>query len=271
MEPYEGNARRHSKKQLRKLAGSIEEFGFVVPVLVDHDDTLIAGHGRVLVAKLLGLARIPVIRLTHLDQAQIRALRIADNRLTELGEWDETMLAIEFQSLLEIDFDVELTGFDAPEIDMTIERQLAGTASGPADSIPLSGPATPPVSRVGDLWILDRHRLLCGDARETACFRMLMEVRLVQMVITDPPYNVAISGHVCGSGKVHHDDFVMASGEMTEDEFEAFLVAFVHNLIDVSDDGSVHCIFMDRRHIDDLERVCRRMFWSNQRAWISAI
>ncbi len=260
LEPYGGNPRRHSKKQLRKLAASIEKFGFVVPVLVDQDYTLIAGHGRVEAAKLLDLPRIPVIRLTHLDQAQVRALRIADNRLTELGEWDEAVLAIELQALVEIDFDVELTGFDAPEIDMTIERQLAGTATGPADTIPPVDPAIPPISRVGDLWILDSHRLLCGDARHPACFEVLMEGRLAQMVMTDPPYNVAIDGHVCGSGKVHHDEFIMASGEMSDEEYEDFLVAFVRNLVRFSVDGSVHYIFIDWRHLHDLERVCRQYY-----------
>ena len=165
--------------------------------MVDREGTLIAGHGRVQAAELIGLSKVPVIRLSHLNETQARALRIADNRLTELGEWDEAKLAIELQFLVEIDFDVELTGFDAPEIDMTIERELAATAAGPADSIPPHDPETFPVSHAGDVWLLDDHRLICGDARDAACLEVLMSGRLAQLVFTDPPYNVAIDGHVC--------------------------------------------------------------------------
>ena len=260
LKAYRLNARRHSKKQLRKIAASIQAFGFVVPVLVDANETLIAGHGRVQAAELLGLSEVPVIRLSHLNEAQVRALRIADNRLTELGEWDETKLAIELQFLVEIDFDVELTGFDAPEIDMTIERELAATAAGPADSIPPLDPETPLVSRVGDIWLLDDHRLICGDARDAACFEALMRGQLAQLVFTDPPYNVAIDGHVCGSGRIRHSEFVMASGEMSEAEYEDFLVAVVRNLIRFSANGSVHYLFIDWRHLHELEGVCRRYF-----------
>jgi DNA modification methylase len=257
---YRLNARRHSKKQVRQLAASIRTFGFVVPVLIDADGVLIAGHGRVQAAELIGLPAVPVIRLTHLTDAEARALRIADNRLTELGEWDKTRLAIELQHLVEIDFDIELTGFEVPEIDLVIEQQLAGDVTGPSEVIPDPDQDLPPITRPGDLWLLDEHCLSCGDALDPGSYETLLRGHLAQMVFTDPPYNVPIDGHVCGLGAIKHEDFKMASGEMTEIQFTDFLRGVFENLARFSLDGSMHFVCMDWRHIYELLTATREVY-----------
>ena len=270
LKAYGHNARKHPKRQLRKLEKGIREFGFVVPALVDGDNVIIAGHARVEAATNVGLTEVPIVRVTHLSRAQVRALRIADNRLAELAEWDAETLAIEFQSLVDIDFDVELTGFEVPEIDLLIDEQLVGVASGTADEVPPLDDAHLPVTRPDDLWHLDEHRLYCGDARDRSSYEAALDGRPAQMIFTDPPYNVSIRGNVCGSGEIDHPEFIMASGEMTEQEFAAFLAASVRNLVRFSIDGSVHFIFMDWRNLGALERVCRRYYAQqlNLCAWV---
>ncbi len=162
---YRRNARKHSKNQIGKLARGIKEFGFVVPVLADSDGSVIAGHGRILAAEILGLEEIPVIRINHLTKAQIQALRIADNRLAELAEWDDELLTIEFQDLLEVDFDVEITGFDAPEIDLLIESQEGPVGLGPGDAIPDREADLPPVTLKCVFAVSSRRGRLCRGRR----------------------------------------------------------------------------------------------------------
>ncbi len=253
--PYRHNARRHTRKQIRQIADSIEEFGWTNPVLVDGQGGIIAGHGRVEAARLLGLSNVPTIRLEHLTEALKRAYIIADNRLAELAGWNEDILALELQGLteLEIDFDVTITGFEVAEIDLLIESlEPAGDDDPGADALPEECPGAPPVSEVEDLWILGPHRLLCGDATVAASFDRLMGSDKAQIVFVDPPYNLPIDGHVCGSGAIKHDDFVMASGEMSEAEFTAFLETSLAHLAEHSVDGSIHFVFMDWRHIGEL-------------------
>lgn len=253
LKPYPSNARTHSNRQIRQIAASIKEFGFLNPVLVDSDGQIIAGHGRVEAAKLLGRESVPTIRLEHLNDAQKRAYIIADNRLAELAGWDQEILAIELQALtnIDVDFDVEVTGFEMPEIDLLI-GDLAGDEPDAADDVPDINNDDPPVSRPGDLWWLGEHRLLCGDATKMASFDALLGRRRAQMVFTDPPYNVPVDRHVCGLGSVRHEDFAMASGEMSEAEFTAFLERVLSNLTRFSIDGSVHYVFMDWRHMAEL-------------------
>jgi len=260
LEPYTLNARRHPRAQLEKLAASIREFGFLIPILVDREDRIIAGHARVEAARLLGLAEVPTIAIRHLCNGQIRAFRIADNRLAELAQWDEQTLAIELKALSELDlsFDVEITGFELAEIDILIERAEAGGELDEADEIPELDEVTPPVSEVGDLWLLVEHRLLCADALRPESYERLLEGKTARMVFTDPPYNVRINGHVGGAGKIKHAEFVMASGEMSEGEFTTFLTTVLSNLASQSADGALIYSCMDWRHGYELETASRK-------------
>jgi DNA modification methylase len=258
LKSYRNHARIHGKNFLNKLERSLCAFGFVFPILVDSESNVISGHARAIVAKRLGLTEVPIIRIHHLTPSQVSALRIADNRLSELGEWDEEKLAVVFQGLLEADFEVELTGFETPEIDMTIEAQLAPVGASAVDEIPPSH--GPQVTVLGDLWNMDEHRVHCADARDPDSYVVVLQNRRAQMGFTDPPYNVKIKGNVGGLGAIQHDEFVMASGEMTVDEYEYFLTAFVRNLIYWSEDGSVHYLFIDWRHLQALTEVCNRYF-----------
>jgi hypothetical protein len=220
------NARRHSKKQIRQIAESIKTFGFNVPILIDHDGKVVAGHGRLLACRLLGMTEVPTLCLDHLTAAQARAFMIADNRLTEIATWDDRLLAQQLKelSLSGLDFNIEVTGFEMGEIDLRIaslDDPIEATDD-PADRVP-DPPTVPPLSKVGDLWLLGPHHLLCGDARDPAAFAALMGEERAAMVFTDPPYNVPIDGHVSGLGAIHHRPFPMASGEMDRSEFTAFL------------------------------------------------
>ncbi|MCH9053326.1 MAG: ParB N-terminal domain-containing protein [Proteobacteria bacterium] len=210
LKPYDRNARTHSKKQIRQIAASIERFGWTNPVLIDGQDQIVAGHGRVAAAKRLGIEAVPTIRLETMSEVEIRAYVIADNRLAELAEWDDEILAIELQALVELDFDVEVTGFETAEIDLLIDGLDAAGAIDDGDRIPEVDPSASRVTQAGDLWRLGRHRLLCGDATKRKSFERLMAGERAQMVFTDPPYNVPIDGHVCGLGRIRHAEFAMA-------------------------------------------------------------
>ena len=252
LRPYARNARTHSSRQIRQIARSIEEFGFTNPVLIDREGGIIAGHGRVKAAELLGYEVVPTICLDHLSETQRRAYVIADNKLALNAGWDEEMLAIELQGLLEtdLDFDIGLTGFSIPEIDSLIEGlHLEESGDPAADALPEEGP---PVSRVGDLWELGPHRVFCGDALQAETYDKLMGKERARMVFTDPPYNLPIAGHVGGSGAIRHREFVMASGEMTREAFTSFLgMAFGH-LAAYSCDGAIHFVCMDWRHMPEV-------------------
>ncbi|RZI57309.1 MAG: site-specific DNA-methyltransferase, partial [Zymomonas sp.] len=211
------NSRLHTKKQVRQLAKSITSFGFNVPILVDRDDMIVCGHGRWLAAQLLELEQVPTIRLEHLTEAQRRAFVIADNRLAELSQFDEKVLASELEELqsLDLGFDIIDTGFEIAEIDARISALHEPETVDPADQ-PVSNVRA--VARRGDLWSLGAHRLFCGDSLDPLSYRVLLGGERAQMAFTDPPYNVQINGHVSGNGKVRHAEFAMASGEMTSTE-----------------------------------------------------
>lgn len=260
LEGYNRHTRRYAKKQLRKLEAGIAEFGFIVPALVDHEDTVIAGHARILAAKMHGLSEVPVIRLSHLSPAQVRAFRIFDNRIAEEGEWDRDKLALEFQYLVEVNFDVTLTGFEIPEIDLTIGEQLAPVGLSPEDIVPQSDDKAPATSVVGDLWIMDKHRLLCADARKESSYIQLMNGEQADANVSDIPYNAVIQGNVGGSGSIRHAEFVMASGEMSEGQFLVFLDDVVRWMAWFSRYGSLHYLFMDWRNLYLLDSVCRKHF-----------
>jgi DNA modification methylase len=261
LRPHPNNARTHSKKQIRQLANSIAQFGFCNPVLVDDAKQIIAGHGRVEATKLLGIDAVPTVRLSHLSEAEKRAYVLADNKLAEKAGWDRELLAIELQGLIELDVDIELTGFEMAEVDLILEeaREASGDSSEPEDAAPEPSPG-PAVSQAGDLWLLGSHRLLCGDARDQAAYDQLLAGAKAEFVFTDPPYNVAIDGHVCGLGRIHHRDFAMGCGEMSEAEFTAFLKTVFALLADNSVDGSIHQICMDWRHMGEMLEAGRTVY-----------
>ena len=261
LKPYPRNARTHSKKQIRQIADSIRRFGFTNPILIDAGGGIIAGHGRVEAAKLLEMETVPTICLDKMTEEEKRAYILADNKLAQNADWDQALLAVELQYLAEIDFDVELTGFEPAEIDLVIESFSPGSAEeGEAETVLLPDPSQPTVGELGDLWQLGRHRLFCGDARDAEAYQKLMAGKKAQMVITDPPYNVPIAGHVSGLGRTQHKDFVMGSGEMSEPEFTAFLEASFRNLAAHSTHGSIHFVFMDWRHLSEVLAAGRNVY-----------
>jgi DNA modification methylase len=263
LKPVPANPRRHSKKQIQQIAKSVSVFGFNVPVLVDAELNVIAGHGRLLACGELGIDEVPTLCLDHLTPAQARAFRIADNKLTENATWDERLLAEQLHdlSLSGLDFDIEVTGFEMGEIDLLIHslEETPTAGSDPADILPEVS-AAPPVSKLGDLWLLGRHRLLCGNAVDPKTFAALMGEERAVMVFTDPPYNVPIEGHASGLGAIHHRPFPMASGEMSEAEFTAFLAQTCRNLTALSTGGSLHYLCIDWRHLEELLAAGREAY-----------
>jgi DNA modification methylase len=263
--PYSRNARTHSKKQIRQIAASIERFGFTNPVLVSDAGEIIAGHGRVEAAKLLGMKTVPTVALSHLSEAERRAYVLADNKLALNAGWDQEVLAIELQGLIDLDFDLELTGFSLAEIDLVLDEASESACEGesegkdePEDRIPEM--TADPVSRRGDLWQLGRHRLLCGDARKAEDYQTLLNGENVDLVFTDPPYNVPIDGHVCGLGRIRHNDFAMGVGEMSDEVFTAFLMETLGEMARVCRDGAIAYVCMDWRHMGELLAAGKSVF-----------
>lgn len=261
LQPDSQNPRVHSERQIRQVARSIQAFGFNVPFLVDSKLQVVAGHGRLAACKLLGINRVPTICLDHLNANQIRAFMIADNRLTENAGWDDHLLAEQLKTLSEaqLDFSLEATGFEMGEIDLRIENIASPPEADAADALPTtSSPVA--VAKPGDLWLLGRNRLVCGDALVGPTYQRLMNGRLAAAVSTDPPYNDPIDGYVTGFGKVHHKEFAMASGEMAEGEFTDYLSKTFNNLTVASTPGSLHYIFMDWRHTKQLLAAAERNY-----------
>lgn len=254
LKPWARNARTHSKKQIGQIAESIQTFGFTNPVLIDKENTILAGHGRVEAARHLRIEMVPCVRLENMTPTQKRAYVLADNKLALNAGWDEELLAEELKGLLavDIDFDIGVTGFSIPEIDNLIEGLKPEEVGDPADDHLPTLADGPAVSRLGDLWLLGPHRLICGSALEVSTFDLLMSGAKARMIFTDPPYNVPIAGHVGGSGAVQHREFVMASGEMSRAQFTEFLTRAIRNLAHFSVDGSIHFICMDWRHMGEL-------------------
>jgi DNA modification methylase len=261
LRPYTKNARTHSKKQIRQIAKSIEKFAFCNPVLVDGNNEIIAGHGRVEAAKSLGIEAVPTCRLAHLSDAERRAYIIADNKLASAAGWDKELLAIELQGLIDINVDLDLTGFEMGEIDLLLEEahEAKGRPSGPEDVIPQTA-ASPAITQGGDMWSLGDHALLCADARAQIAYDRLLRGAKAQFVFTDPPYNVRIDGNVCGLGRIRHREFAMGSGEMSEAEFTEFLQTAFARLAENTIDGSIHEICMDWRHMGEMLAAGRKTY-----------
>jgi DNA modification methylase len=254
IKPNPRNARTHAKKQIRQIADSISAFGFLVPILVDEDDMVIAGHGRWGAAALLGLQQVPVIRVEGLSDAKRRALALADNKIAENAGWDRELLAAELPELADIlvveSLDISITGFAPVEIDQ-IATDFEEDPADPADALDPKWSNGPPLSRRGDLWQLGRHRLLCGDARKSADLAGLLGDARATMAFLDPPYNVRVRD-IVGRGQIKHAEFAMASGELSRAEFVEFLQQSLAAVAAASRDGAVHFVCMDWRHLSEL-------------------
>jgi DNA modification methylase len=273
LKPNPQNPRVHSKKQIQQLANSIKHLGFNVPVLINRKLQIVAGHGRAEAAKVVGMSRIPTILLDHLSEAQLRAFMIADNQLTDQSTWDEHLLAEQFKILsdLDLDFSPEVTGFEMGEIDVMLEGFTSASKGGKdaADELPELNSGTR-VAQQGDVWLLGRHRLACGDALDEQGYPLLMENRRAAAVFTDPPYNDPIDGFVTRSGKTRHLKFAMAAGELSKEEFTEFLHKCFCLLLRNSDPGALHFICMDWRHSPELLTAADRVFaeFKNLCVWV---
>jgi len=264
LRPYPRNARRHSKAQIKQIAASIERFGFTNPVLIAEDGEIVAGHGRVAAAKLLGIETVPALRLSHLTVAERRAYVLADNKLALNAGWDREMLAIELQGLVDLDFEVELSGFSLAEVDIVLDEARESATDGAdasiEDAIPPYRHDGPAVTQPGDLWTVGRHRLICGDARDAGAYAALLGDEAVDLMCTDSPYNVPIDGHVCGSGRIRHRNFAMGVGEMNKDQFTRFLVDTLGLAAARCRDGAIAFVFMDWRHMVELLNAGEQVF-----------
>jgi DNA modification methylase len=262
LRPAPRNARTHSKKQIRQIAESIKRFKFINPVIIDDRRRIAAGHARAKAAKLLGLKHIPVIRVSHLSETEIRAYMLADNKLPEKAGWDREILAQELGELQialpEIGLDIGSTGFDPGEID-SILLDFSENQVDPADQIP-EMPAQTAVARKGDLFVLGRHRILVGDARDTHAYAQLMHTETADMAFLDPPYNVKVDGHVGGRGRTKHREFLCACGEMTSPQFVQFLQQSLSLCGDHLVDGAIAYVCMDWRHAGELLEAGARVF-----------
>lgn len=255
LRPYAKNPRTHSKKQIRQIAESIRTFGFTNPVLISDDDEIIAGHGRVEAAIQLQMPSVPAVRLSHLNAAQRRAYVLADNKLALNAGWDHELLALELQALVDLDFGVEITGFSLAEVDLVLDEAQdsgPGLHNDASDEVPCLPELTSATTRAGDLWLLGRHRLLCGDARSRECFDSLLDGERADLIFTDPPYNVPIDGHVCGLGRIRHREFAMGAGEMSREAFKAFLQLTLGHAAALCRVGAIAFVCMNWRHLGEL-------------------
>lgn len=262
LRPYSGNARTHSKTQIRQIAESIKRFGFTNPVLVSDAGEIIAGHGRVAAARLLGIKEVPTLRLSHLSEEERRAYVLADNKLALNAGWDHEILAIELQALIDLEFDVTITGFSLAEVDLVLDSANDAGTTGAEDEAENILPPMPShaVSRAGDVWRLGRHRLICGDARNPSDYDNLLAGDHVDLIFTDPPYNVPIDGHVCGLGRVRHREFAMGVGEMSRQAFTSFLTETLGSAARRCRDGAIAFVCMDWRHMGELLEAGEQVF-----------
>jgi DNA modification methylase len=272
LKPSRRNARVHSAKQVRQIANSIKAFGFLVPVLVDEDESILAGNGRYAAAKLLGVEEIPIIRVAGLSAAKKRALAIADNRIAENAGWDRHILVAELPELAKLlvpeDLDVSITGFEPAEIDQIV-LDLEEDSADPADEFDICDGLG--VSKPGDLWELGSHRILCGDSRDPDALNALLGQGRATMAFLDPPYNVRVKD-IVGRGTIKHDEFAMASGELSFGEFVSFLRTTLGAAASVSNPGAIHYVCMDWRHLAELFEAGRAVYGSalNLAVWVKS-
>jgi len=248
--PLGRETRKHPPQQVRKLAASLDRYGFVLPILIDAEGRVVAGWAVVLAAQRLGLSEVPAVRLSDLSEADLRALRLALNRIAEDSAWDREALSLEFSEILELapQLDLADTGFEIAEIDVLLDDPGLDQE----DELPPIDPVAKPVTRLGDLWVLGEHRLLCDNALRTESYACVLGSDKAQMMFADPPYNVRIEGHVSGLGKIKHADFAMASGEFSAAEFKAFLHTALGHAVSCSTNGAIHFVCMDWRHLPEI-------------------
>jgi DNA modification methylase len=265
------NPRQHSQRQINQLADSVREFGFVMPVVADERGQVVIGHGRVLAAKKLRMPRIPVVAIRHLSQAQLKAFRIADNRLAQNAHWDERLLGENLLELKELDrdFDLSITGFSLPEIDLAIQKLSEAAVEDIDDASSETGVQ---VCQLGDVWELGGHHVHCGDATSEAAFERLLTDDRADVVFVDPPYNVRIDGHASGKGKVRHREFAQGSGELSQEDFIRFLAGSCTLLKNYSKNGAIHFICMDWKHVDQLLAAGRQVYaeLKNIAVWVKS-
>lgn len=261
LKPYANNAKTHSEKQISQIANSIKQFGFLNPVIIDNSHQIVAGHGRVEAARYLQIKEIPTILADNLSEDEIRAYIIADNKIAQNAGWDLDILTIELQHLSQINtnFDIEITGFSTPEIDVLLDINESDIQA-KEDEISEIDISKKAITQLGDLWLLGNHRLICGDATNKETYNNLMGNKKAHMVFTDPPYNVPIDGHVCGAGNIKHREFSMASGEMSEEQFTEFLEKTFSHLIENTSNGSLHYVCMDWRHVLEIMNAARKHY-----------
>ena len=260
LKPNPRNTNRHPKKQIKAIARSMHKLGYGSPIVVDEDLQILAGHARREAAVLLGWETISVIVLSGLGEAQKRALLIADNKSHDKSAHDRAHLhqeLIELEPLLdEIGLDLSITFVEPPELDQL--NADFGAETVPADEFQQCH-FGPPVTIRGDIWLIGKHRLVCGDARSSEDVDALMQGRKAAMAFLDPPYNRKASS-IGGRGRHKHDDFAMASGEMSASEYTAFLQATIANAARVSQDGAAHYLCHDWRNLAEVNEACTRVY-----------
>lgn len=265
------NVKIHPERQIKQLMRSITKNGFYCPPVIDENKTLIAGHARVEAARRLELTEVPCVIMRGLSEAQKLALMLADNKIASNATTDFVKLARVFNEIIELDehFDLTGTGYERIEIDQTIIEIAPEQDSGPKPEDTLPDIDLTPVTAEGDIWNCRTHRVACGSALDRANYERLLGTESACMVVTDPPYNLPIDGFVGGAGANRHREFAMASGEMTSDEFVAFLRSVFALLVAFSSNGSIHMIFMDWRHMGELLSAARNIYseWKNTAVW----
>ncbi|WP_439575936.1 site-specific DNA-methyltransferase [Phreatobacter sp.] len=249
--PSDDRSRVHPDEQIDQIAQSITAFGFLRAILVADGGKIVAGHAIWEAAKRLGLAKVPVVDVSHLDGVHRQAFAIADNKLPENAAWDFAALAVQFDAISKADvsFAPEITGFSSIDIDLICDRAMAKDGAETEEALPSPPPVA--VVKVGDVWLLGEHKLFVGDATDPGSYETLMGSERARMAITDPPYNVRIED-VVSNGRTKHEEFLMASGEMTPEEFTAFLRAFMTLCSTYTQAGGLNYIFMDWRHMPEI-------------------
>ena len=260
LKPFEGNARTHDDKQITKLAASIKRLGFQGAIVTNEQSVILAGHGRLEAAKRLGLKELPTVVAAGLSPAEQRAFVLSDNKLAQLAGWDQVVLKTEVEFLLDQDFEIECTGFTTAEVDLLLDGLVDPHADDEYNVKPEDIVDKTLVARKYDVWHLGKHRIVCGDALDVASYGDLMGKDVAQMCITDPPYNVKIAGHVCGKGQVQHEEFAMASGEMSSGEFTDFLAKAFTNIASYTQEGGIVYSFMDWRHMLEIQMAAKGIF-----------
>lgn len=274
LKPNPRNAKKHPSRQIALLVENFEQFGVTQPIVVDEDGTIICGHARFEAAQKAKLFHLPVVRLSGLTTTQKRALAIADNKLAELGEWDIAVLSQELSFLFdpdtELTFDPRVIGFETVELDQILGNEHEDNRADPADEIVPLNSQEPAVTKPGDVWICDQHRLVCGDATNKDPYSTVMQTDLAEIVFTDSPYNVPNAGHV--TGRVGVREFAMAHGEMSSSQFTDFLSVVFTNLLARTADGAVGYFCMDWRHQLELQAAADPIFGKpkNLIVWIKS-